>query len=165
MSVVHIGFTGTRDGMNRVQLKKVIEIVDSVIVDHIKVAAHHGDCLGADVQFHGICLAYQISLFIHPCDKLGWVAGCDGPLVATRHPMKPPLDRNRDIVDESVLLIAAPNSMEEKRRSGTWSTWRYACSDKRTITCMRYEVHLVLPDGSVRTTHVHHKNALTHLER
>ena len=39
---------------------------------------------------------------------------------------KPYLDRNKDIVDETNILMACPNKAEEVQRSGTWSTVRYA---------------------------------------
>jgi hypothetical protein len=38
---------------------------------------------------------------------------------------KPYLERNHDIVDETTILIACPNG-EERMRSGTWATVRYA---------------------------------------
>jgi hypothetical protein len=40
-------------------------------------------------------------------------------------PPKPPLDRNRDIVDAVDVLLVGPKGPEELR-SGTWSCVRYA---------------------------------------
>jgi hypothetical protein len=39
---------------------------------------------------------------------------------------KPYLDRNKEIVRETALLVAAPAEAVEQLRSGTWSTVRYA---------------------------------------
>jgi hypothetical protein len=58
-------------------------------------------------------------------------------------PPKPFLDRNRDIVDQSALLIVGPNTKDEQNRSGTWSTFRYCCKKKKLA-------FLVFPDASLR---------------
>jgi hypothetical protein len=39
---------------------------------------------------------------------------------------KPPLARDRDIVNAVEFLIAAPKSDDQTLRSGTWTTIRYA---------------------------------------
>lgn len=39
---------------------------------------------------------------------------------------KPPLIRNRDIVNAGELLIATPKLDVEEQRSGTWAAIRYA---------------------------------------
>lgn len=55
---------------------------------------------------------------------------------------KPYLVRNRDIVEETELLIAAPAKAVEHLQSGTWSTVRYARRFGRPISIIR-------PDGTV----------------
>jgi hypothetical protein len=54
-------------------------------------------------------------------------------------PVRPYLDRNREIVDNTDVLVACPAGPEE-RRSGTWSTIRHA---------LRWGVPVILcwPDG------------------
>ena len=53
----------------------------------------------------------------------------------------PYLERNRKIVDNSDMLLAAPAGPEaEHLRSGTWSTIRYAIK-------MGKRVFIILPDG------------------
>jgi hypothetical protein len=52
------------------------------------------------------------------------------------------LARNREIVRATELLIAAPGEMEERHRSGTWSTARYARRIGRPVI-------VVLPDGAI----------------
>lgn len=42
------------------------------------------------------------------------------------YPVKPPLKRNYDIVDACDILLAAPRTLTEELRSGTWATIRYA---------------------------------------
>lgn len=101
---------------------------------------HHGDCKGADSEAHDIARVLGGRVVVHP--------PFDGRARArragneTREP-KPYLSRNRDIVDETELLIATPEGPEHLR-SGTWSTIRYARSRGRVI-------HIVHPDGTVST--------------
>ncbi len=54
---------------------------------------------------------------------------------------KPYLERNRDIVDASEVLIACPSTREEVMRSGTWATVRYARKKGMKIT-------LIFRDGT-----------------
>jgi predicted Rossmann fold nucleotide-binding protein DprA/Smf involved in DNA uptake len=72
--------------------------------------------------------------------------GPDGPARAyceaeEVRPQRPYLDRNRDIVAASDVLIACPKGPEQ-RRSGTWSTVRYARQ-------ARLPILIVWPDGEV----------------
>lgn len=55
---------------------------------------------------------------------------------------KPPLIRNKDIVNESDILIAAPNSFKELLGSGTWATVRYARKNNKKI-------YIIYLDGNV----------------
>lgn len=136
--MMNIGFTGTRKGMTPAQRRSVIEVMQRI--SPAPVEAHHGACVGADAEFHRICWKLGVGVVLHPSDVVGWSAICEGYVL--RHEPRPPLKRNRDIVDEVELLIAAPGGAEV-RRSGTWSTIRYAKS-------VGVRVILVLPDG-VRT--------------
>ena len=43
-----------------------------------------------------------------------------------QQPQKPYLERNRNIVDNTTMLVAFPNNNKELLKSGTWSTIRYA---------------------------------------
>jgi hypothetical protein len=75
---------------------------------------------------------------IHPPEVANFRAMChrkEGPQPTkgiTLHDTKPYLTRNRDIVQASSILVAAPKS-DEIVRSGTWSTVRYARQCDRTI--------------------------------
>jgi predicted Rossmann fold nucleotide-binding protein DprA/Smf involved in DNA uptake len=59
-----------------------------------------------------------------------------------QRPEKPYLARNRDIVLETIALIAAPAEPLEQIRSGTWSTVRFAKKQGKTVI-------LILPDGTI----------------
>ena len=132
-----LGFTGTQRGLTPDQLEGVREVVAEF---NSVIAAHHGDCVGADAEFHGICKSLNIPTHIHPPTKDDKRAFCsDAASVATP---KDYLVRNHDIADAAQVLIAAPSGDTEKRRSGTWSTVRYARK-------VGLRVFLVYPSGEI----------------
>ena len=58
-----ISFTGTRRGMTHSQIVRVTCLLNM----HKPKVVRHGDCLGADAQFHDLCLAYgKCKIIIHP---------------------------------------------------------------------------------------------------
>lgn len=124
-SIMKIGFTGTRKGMSAVQKVEVRGLVREMFKTlDTNFQFHHGDCVGADAEFHEIVSDFQPSVIvIHPPINPRARAFC-----CSKHimPEKPYLNRNRDIVDACDVLIAAPKSTREELRSGTWTTVRYA---------------------------------------
>lgn len=119
---MEVGFTGTKIGTSDPQLGSLIEIVEGLDFEK----AHHGDCLGADEEFHVILrtVAEHIKITGHIPDDSSQRALCD--FDEERDPY-PYLVRNHHIVDASDLMIACPNGTKEIRRgSGTWATIRYA---------------------------------------
>ncbi len=127
-----IGFTGSQKGMTTDQFDRVVLLLRDLAPTEV----HHGDCVGADWIFHTICMTMQIPVVLHPPIKDNKRAGCEG--YAKILPAKEYLVRNRDIVDASDELIAVPDTTNEKLRSGTWSTYRYAKNLGKTT-------HLVKP--------------------
>lgn len=134
----HIGFTGTQRGMTANQLSVVRFHLDRLDGQW----AHHGDCIGADAEFHALARRKFYLVHRHPPDNLSKRAFCDFDKDAKE---KPYLKRNHDIVDASGILIAAPGEFEEYLRSGTWATIRYA---RKTNT----PVIIAYPDGSMSST-------------
>lgn len=142
---MRIGFTGTRMGMNRPQMdtfhKFVCELPQFT-------EFHHGACIGADAETTDTVAEIEegdgprrFAIIAHPCDLSGFrsseaIRSSDEVL-----PEKAPLDRNRDIVDACDLLVACPAGPEE-RRSGTWSTVRYARKRGKQVV-------VIWPDGTV----------------
>jgi hypothetical protein len=116
--------------------------VEDLIVDTIRPdVAVHGDCVGADAEFHSICMLLGIPIIIYPPENPDLRAFCKG--AAKVMPAMPYLDRNRAMVDLSHTTLAAPDSMKERLRSGTWATVRYT----------RYENHalyIAFPDGTTK---------------
>jgi len=87
------------------------------------VEFHHGDCRGADEEAHDIAKAFALSIVVHPPEDPKARAFCVGDEV---RPPRPYLKRNADIVAAADVLIAAPASLHEVLRSGTWATVREA---------------------------------------
>jgi len=128
---MHIGFTGSRDGMTGQQSIKLYEYICGAW-DSDKLAKptfHHGDCVGADELAHDLAKKTGMCITIHPPKTTStthqYQAHCEGAC-EIREP-KPHIKRNHDIVDECDWLIATPSGTEhEQPRSGTWATIRYA---------------------------------------
>lgn len=117
-----------------------MQAVFDILIRHSGGWFHHGDCEESDHISHGIAREAGWSIGLHPPIDDRQRAFCEGDLV---WPLKPFLDRNRDIVDVTMGLIAVPGGFEEELRSGTWSTVRYARRLGRPIK-------IVWPDGSVK---------------
>ena len=136
-----LGFTGTRRGMTDAQKASV-----RVLLDRIRPATvHYGGAIGADADFVAIVASMRWEqvgetpwVIKHPCDIPHQQAS--GDLADEIVAAKAPLERNRDIVDASVGLIACPQGFVEEQRSGTWATIRYA----RRLS---QRVIIVWPDG------------------
>lgn len=128
-----IGFTGTRDGMTNDQYIEVKRLLAGFDPDLVR----HGDCVGADEEFHQISQQLGLNITIHPPIEARLRAYCQGGTI-----LKPKeyLVRDRDIVEMSDLLIAAPKS--QLRKGGTWYTIGIADELKK-------ECWVVWPDGIV----------------
>lgn len=133
---VRIGFSGTRKGMTPQQRETVEELLDGERVDEV----HHGDCVGADANFHDMCCG-RYPIVIHPPSEVKLRAFCKDAEV---RPSKGYLARNRDIVDETDELIATPRAgSEEWQTGGTWYTVNYARQRGKPVT-------VVYADGSAQ---------------
>jgi hypothetical protein len=134
-----VGFTGTSNGCTDAQLIALRKLVKRLAPD----TAHHGDCVGADEQFHGLLEEFDISPIIHPpvnpVKRAFCKAGITSGIIL---PAREYLVRNKDIVKAADKLIACPHTMEEQLRSGTWSTYRYAKK-------LQLPIYVIYPDGKV----------------
>lgn len=126
-----IGFTGTRQGMTDLQkdtlhllLKRRYQPGDEF---------HHGNCMGADEEAALIAKEIGYKTIAHPSNLVSWTSSYISDL--TLDP-KPPLERNRDIVDVCDELYAAPK-LDAKPKvlagQGTWYTVNYAEQIKKPI--------------------------------
>lgn len=141
--MLDIGFTGTSSGMANMQLMKVHQLLGE-FKEKGAAVAHHGCCEGADDQFNFMADAMSYHVIGHPgVTKTGnvWKRG-GGQCDEYRDP-KFFLDRNKDIVVESDIMIATPKEVDEQMRSGTWATIRYARKDEKPL-------FIVFPDGRIQ---------------
>jgi len=99
---------------------------------------HHGLCIGADEEAASIVreMAPACRIIGHPAFQLGHpmrsAFECDETLKE-----RDPLIRNREIVRLTNILFASPKFPETKR-SGSWSTIRFARMKKANV--------VILPD-------------------
>jgi len=132
--MVSVSFTGTRKGITDFQESTIRDTLHNHIFTFDDF--HHGDCKGADEQFHNLVIEhinkFGGEMIIHPPDNNKHRAFCEEGTIL---PEKPYLERNKDIVDACDLIIATPHRDDEinKQRSGTWSTIRYAKKQKKDI--------------------------------
>jgi len=142
-----IGFSGTRRGMSNHQIRTLTEWMEANA--DIVAEFHHGMCVGADTEAHGIVRAMLSDVEIH---------GHPGfepthPMVAKElidevdvlHGQDKPMDRNRVIADTVDMMLFAPD-YPETRRSGTWATFRY-CRKKSYGVVMIPKGTYVNPKG------------------
>jgi hypothetical protein len=135
-----LGFTGTRAGMTELQWSRI----KMMLIDLRPSEVHHGDCIGADADFHKLIrkrnhsLRNKVRIVTHPPIKTKGRAYCKGDF---EHPPFEYIKRDHDIVDASDMIFATPKGMNEELRSGTWATVRYAV---RTGV----PVIIIWPDGS-----------------
>jgi len=124
-----VGFTGTQSGMNDRQLAKLDSMLRALSAPGSIGEFHHGDCIGADEQFHqAVNDPYRTR--IHPPEDSKKRAWCHSEHILKP---KPYLERNHDIVDAVDVLIATPRTNHEELRSGTWATIRYALSKGKKV--------------------------------
>jgi hypothetical protein len=117
--MVKVGVTGTRSGMNKRQKQEFTELLTELGTGEF----HHGDCVGVDVE------AAKIA------EKLGWRTVCHPPVKdelrayhksdEIREP-KSYFARNRNIVDETDVLLVVPYQDSHQSQGGTWYTNDYA---------------------------------------
>jgi hypothetical protein len=138
-----LGFTGTRNGMTAKQKDSVITYLTGI--QDVLNEVHHGDCIGADTEFHHLIRTMfkpaAVRVIGHPPINSGHAAGNSFDYSYTPRPY---LSRNKQIVDEVNKLLACPKGHSQYMRSGTWSTVRYARKIGRPIV-------LVFPDGMIKT--------------
>ncbi len=129
------GFTGTRYGLTEVQ--------QEVLHDYLHVALpaefHHGDGGEGDAMAVTIAQGLGIPTFAHPGLMAKWRAHTINNAVT--YLPKPELERDRDIAIICDVLFACPQGFTEVKRSGTWTTMRYATAEKKRVIT-------IYPDGT-----------------
>ena len=146
----NLGFTGSRHGLTEIQKKVLIDNIIEFRYNEIlnfktdinkPFNSLDGCCIGADDIFYNICDMLSFNTIGYP----GFYSTHPMRSKILRNRMKAvksPLQRNKNIVYNSNLMIACPNTKEEIKRSGTWATIRYT---KQLIK----PLIIIYPDGNI----------------
>lgn len=133
---MRVGITATREGLTLPQLTRLEDLLRRLYEEDDPIFAH-GDCVGGDEEGHDIAVGLGYEPVIFPCTLERQRARKHADTI---FPVRPPLDRNKDIVNFSEVMVVCPKGMEPEWRSGTWSTHRYASG--------RRELYIIYPDGT-----------------
>jgi hypothetical protein len=134
--MARIGFTGTQHGMTPHQMIRL----QSIMQDWAPTMAAHGDCIGADAQFHSLMLQLRVPIYIYPPSDPKKRAFCTGAVLIAEP--QDYLVRDRAIVDAVEVMIATPKTDVPEKRSGTWYTVRYSHKQNKPT-------FVILPDGRI----------------
>lgn len=121
-----IGFTGSRKGLTATQAETMEKFLTQLSITEV----HHGDCVGADAAFHLLSIRLSLNVVVHPPADARYRAYSKG--AARSCTALGYLARNKNIVISTDVLVAAVQG-EERQRSGTWATVRFARQLKRPI--------------------------------
>lgn len=142
---MQIGITGTRNNLSIQQVAQINEAL--VVLYSVSSVFHHGDCVGADEK--GAELAKLAGYYVvsHPPEDEKYRAFADSH---EEWKEKPYLERNKDIVDNSDIIISVPrkavslkeilNSENGTLRGGTYYTTKYALKSRKSVI-------MILPNG------------------
>lgn len=131
-----LGITGTKEGATRAQKDTLLWFLHG----WYPAEFHAGDCVGVDAE------AVDIMRAVHPDTVIVGHPPLNPAYRAFKQydreePLYEYLVRDKMIVRASMHLIAVPKGFTEQRRSGTWTTWRYAQASGVPCT-------IIWPDGT-----------------
>ena len=135
-----VAVTGTKEGMTREQRRSFKWVLSRFPNAHSLV---HGDCIGVDEEAGEIAHKRGWRVLKRPSNLKTRAWSKIGEIIEDP---KPPLERNKDIVDQGDCVVACPRTMKEELRSGTWAAVRYARKQDALLW-------FVWPDGSITGPH------------
>jgi hypothetical protein len=138
MRIGHVGFTGTQKGWTLRQRDATIDVLLKLRASGF-LWMHNGDCIGADKLAYFIWINSGGKVFGHVPDNDD--KRFFGIYNEEADP-KPYLERNKEIVQASDIVVGTPGERTEVTRSGTWATLRYCKKIGRPRI-------LVFPSGEV----------------
>ena len=139
--------TGPRKGAAPIQLISAAQILAAYQVTEL----HDGDALGFDASIYHLAKAFGIHCVMHPPINEKWRAFC-GDSTDEIRPQKGYIARDKDMVNESDFLIAAPDTYQYKTHSGTWTTIEYARSVGSLWQSSGLMDWSVMNDGRIRAS-------------
>lgn len=135
---MRVGFTGTRFGMTEAQLNSFSQLMCNLNPDKF----HHGDCVGADdnAANETFSLFGKDRTVCHP--PIDESHRAFNPHYSEIRKPKTHFARNRDIVNETDVLIACPKEDTHQDRGGTWYTVDFAMKVGKMV-------YTIWPDGRI----------------
>jgi len=130
-----IGITGARKGITSEQAEKFQYLFNLFHGYEL----HHGDCIGADSEAHDIAVSMGSDIVIYPPAAPDLRAFKKSKFMRKEEGY---LKRDRNIVDNTQILIALPEFAYESFRSGTWYTVRYGVTQHKPVV-------IVTPTGDL----------------
>lgn len=121
---MHLGFTGSSEKVTLKQRATLEYLLHHLYFDEGFKVFHHGDCIVADEIAAWIAKRIGYAIYTHPPIfdyKRAFFPKSDVNFYPKQY-----LDRNKDIVNSSSLIIGVSDTDEEILRSGTWATLRYS---------------------------------------
>lgn len=123
---MRISFTGSRHGLSDWQRQQLTNLLAANA--HRITDAAHGNCMGADTEFHSLVLPFVVRVHVFPSTDRRTQSPIPADAYYVASP-KPPMARNPDIVAAGPdLLVACPRQLSEQPRGGTWDIVRVARS-------------------------------------
>jgi len=123
-----IGVTGTREGMNEQQFQDIVAYLSQF--NPAETELHHGDCNGVDAEVAELATQLGFRVVCHPPESDYLRA------FHKSHEFRKPLGylkRDRNIVDETDLLIVVPLQDRWQPKGGTWYTHDYAKKKNKNL--------------------------------
>jgi len=134
----HLAFTGSKDRITvpqKVRLQGELERLR----DQGFLWMHNGDCVVSDATAAQLWRKLGRKIMLHPplIEKYRAFEAAD--IICEPRDY---LVRDRHMVECSEFLLATPQTFDEQRRSGTWTTIRYARK-------LRMQILIIQPDGTL----------------
>lgn len=142
-----IGFTGTRSKLTKIQIIRIAQLLWKYRTAQVPLSErsenrfHHGCCQGADEIGATIASGLEYVIIGHPPTNPTYLMS-KMYLNDFREQPAHYLERDRNIVDVTDLLIATPDSHRPRPHSGTWYTIKYAKLKTKPFL-------VVTPDGTI----------------
>lgn len=139
------GETGTRLGAPHHQIAAVAWLWAKYGIERL----HNGDCVGVDEQLWYLAHSMRADISMHPPTNPKNRAYCGrDDLLTTILPERAYFTRDRDIVDDSAVMVGLPRQNTEPDRSwekgngGTWYTINYTRDQGKPLA-------IVWPNGHI----------------
>jgi hypothetical protein len=138
----NLGVTGSRNDPSDIQKELLYHELLGLRHDHDMQFLHNGGCIGADEYLVRMAYFLGYNVITHPPVNTKFASRLIPNIASEIKEPKEYLVRNRNIVDATDYLLAAPSTQSEILRSGTWATIRYARKLSRPMS-------IIYPDGTV----------------